>query len=260
MNTGCLAYARAMDVWGNSGRFDVIIPYSRFRKHDGQRRTRRNGSSSGSTTRSSVFSVIFYGAPALSVEEFPSLPAGAPSGRAFRYPRHLGRYDRAKLVNLRNNRWFVEARHRDLPRRRGHSRWSFPQECISSATMTTTSGAITLEQDPVSTTQVHAAYMFRRWRERLRQRDLRLRRPHDNRRRRAKTSVNNSRVGATLGLPVNRNNSIKLYASSSLHTGGDHYDLVGIVGSSTGAVGFNARFGHWLFPTEKGTPDSTGER
>jgi len=41
---------------------------------------------------------------------------------------------------------------------------------------------------------------------------------------------NNSRVGATLALPVNRNNSIKLYASSgaSTRTGSD-FDLVGIV-------------------------------
>jgi hypothetical protein len=47
---------------------------------------------------------------------------------------------------------------------------------------------------------------------------------------RSDTFYSNSRVGATLALPVNRNNSIKLFASSSLHTSaGTQFDLVGIV-------------------------------
>ena len=28
INTGLLAYARTLDFWGNSGKFDVVIPYS----------------------------------------------------------------------------------------------------------------------------------------------------------------------------------------------------------------------------------------
>jgi len=41
--------------------------------------------------------------------------------------------------------------------------------------------------------------------------------------------ASNSRVGATLALPVNRNNSIKLFASSSTHTrSGSDFDLGGI--------------------------------
>jgi hypothetical protein len=41
---------------------------------------------------------------------------------------------------------------------------------------------------------------------------------------------NNSRVGATLALPVNRINSIKLFGSSSLHTNvGSDFNIVGIV-------------------------------
>jgi hypothetical protein len=41
---------------------------------------------------------------------------------------------------------------------------------------------------------------------------------------------NNSRGGVTVALPVNRNNSIKLYASTSIHTSvGNDFNLVGIV-------------------------------
>lgn len=41
---------------------------------------------------------------------------------------------------------------------------------------------------------------------------------------------NNSRMGVTLALPVNRNNSVKLYASTATHTSiGNDFDLLGIV-------------------------------
>jgi len=40
----------------------------------------------------------------------------------------------------------------------------------------------------------------------------------------------NARLGVTLALPVNRNNSVKLYASTAVHTTvGNDYDMVGAV-------------------------------
>ena len=40
----------------------------------------------------------------------------------------------------------------------------------------------------------------------------------------------NARLGITLALPVNRNNSLKLYASTAVHTTvGNDYDLLGVV-------------------------------
>jgi len=50
---------------------------------------------------------------------------------------------------------------------------------------------------------------------------------------------NNSRVGVTLVLPVNRNSSIKLFASTDVHTStGSDFSLVGIV--------WQYRWGHGL--------------
>lgn len=33
IHTGVLAYARSMDVWGKSGKFDVILPYSQLSRN-----------------------------------------------------------------------------------------------------------------------------------------------------------------------------------------------------------------------------------
>jgi hypothetical protein len=52
------------------------------------------------------------------------------------------------------------------------------------------------------------------------------------------------RVGGTLALPVTRQHSIKLYGSTSIYSRiGSDFDIVGVVGSTAGAVGYNAYVG-----------------
>src|SRR5512137_870406 len=65
MHTEILAYARSLDVWGKSGKFDVILPYSQLSgsaKVNGQS-VERNVS--GLNDPRFRFSVNFYGAPSL---------------------------------------------------------------------------------------------------------------------------------------------------------------------------------------------------
>jgi hypothetical protein len=229
MNSGVLAYARALDVWGKSGKFDVILPYSQLSGNamvEGQPRERNVSGFHDPLFR---FSVNLYGAPALSVEEFAAYQQGVIIGASVQVSAPLGQYDKDKLVNLGNNRWFVKP---DI----GISKaWgAFTLELSTGAYFFSDNddyfGGNTLEQDPVSTTQVHATYNFAGgvW--------AAVSGTYDYGGRttiggvQSETPVNNSRAGATLALRVNRNNSIKLYASSSLHTSsGADYDLVGIV-------------------------------
>ena len=70
MHTGVLAYARTLDVWGKSGKFDVILPYSQLSgsaMFAGQPHERKVTGLQDPLFR---FSVNFYGAPALSLKEF----------------------------------------------------------------------------------------------------------------------------------------------------------------------------------------------
>ena len=182
MNTGILAYARTLDVWGKSGKFDVIIPYSQLSGNamvEGQPRERNV---SGFHDPRFRFSVNFYGAPALSVQEFASYRQDVIIGASVQVSAPLGQYDKDKLVNLGNNRWFVKP---DI----GISKaWgAFTLELSTGVYFFSDNddyfGGKTLEQDPVSTTQVHATYNFGRWRLGCIERDLRLRRAHDHRRR-----------------------------------------------------------------------------
>jgi hypothetical protein len=227
IDTQVLAYARTLDVWGKSGKFDCILPYSRLSgtaMFEGQQYGRKVSGLHDPLFR---FSTNFYGAPALSLEEFSTYRQDMIIGGSVQVSMPWGQYDPDRLVNLGANRWFVK-----------------PELGISKAlgalTLELSAGVIvftenddyfngrTLEQDPVYTTQLHFTYNFGRgvW--------AAVSGTYDYG---GQTTVNgvqkenvqsNSRLGATLALPVNAHNSIKLYASSGVATRiGNDYDLIG---------------------------------
>ena len=175
------------------------------------------------------FSVNFYGAPALSLQEFANYQQDLIIGASVQVSAPLGQYDKEKLVNLGNNRWFVK------PNIGISKAWgALVLELSTGVTFFSKNddyfGGKTLEQDPVSSTQLHVTYNLGRgvWAALSWTYDYGGRTTIDGGR--SDDLENNSRVGATLALPVNRNNSIKLFASSGVHTRtGSDYDLVGIL-------------------------------
>ena len=228
IHTEFLAYARTLNVWGKSGKFDVILPYSQLSGSaavDGQPRERQV---SGLNDPRFRFSVNFYGAPALSMREFADYRQDTLIGASVQVSAPVGQYDAGKLVNIGTNRWSIKP---DI----GISKAFGPLtlELTAGVTFYTNNeeyfGGTTLEQDPVYSTQAHVTYDFGRgvWGA--------LDGTYDYG---GRTTVNgvrgdevqgNSRVGATLALPVNRNNSIKLYASTGVSTRtGSDYNLGGI--------------------------------
>ena len=175
------------------------------------------------------FSINFLGAPALSVQEFSSYQQDLIVGASVQVSAPLGQYDENRLINLGNNRWFIRP---DI----GISKaWGdFTLELSGGAFLFTDNddffGGKKLEQDPVYTTQLHATYNLGRgvW--------VAVSGTYDHGGRTTVDGVHNddkqdnSRAGVTLALPINRYNSIKMYASAPIHTtaGGD-FDLLGIL-------------------------------
>ena len=229
MHTGVLAYARTLDVWGKSGKIDVILPYSDLSGSatvEGQPRERNI---SGLNDPRFRFSVNFLGAPALSVQEFADYQQDLIIGASIQVSAPLGQYDESKLVNLGNNRWFVKP---DI----GISKAWGPLSIELSTGVFVFSknndffGGSTLEQEPVSSTQLHVTYNFGHgiWAALSGTCDYGGRTTIDGIQN--DDLQNNSRAGATIAVPVNRNNSIKLFTSNSVHTSaGSDFSLVGIV-------------------------------
>jgi hypothetical protein len=229
MHTGVLAYARALDVWGRSGKIDVIVPYSDLSGSATAAGQQVERNVSGLNDPRLRFSVNFYGAPALSLEEFANYQQDLIIGASMQVSVPLGQYDESKLVNLGNNRWFVKP---DI----GISKaWGALAIELSTGMYFFSKndnffGGSTLEQDPVSSTQLHVTYNLGHgvWTALSGTCDYGGRTQIDGEQN--DDLQNNSRIGATLSVPVNRKNSIKFYASSGVYTTtGSDFSLVGIV-------------------------------
>lgn len=210
-NTVALGYAHSFGAWGKSAKFDVIVPYTSFSGHaelNGQQRFRQVSGYQDPLFR---VSVNFYGAPALTMKEFASYQQDLIIGASLQVSAPLGQYDNTKLINLGNNRWSFKPQ---LGISKAWDSWTL--EIAPGVTFYTDNTDFNMgrrfEQSPLYSVQAHLVHGFASgiW--------LALDATYFSG---GRTTVNgvqgdtlqsNTRGGVTLALPVDRNNSIKLYA------------------------------------------------
>jgi hypothetical protein len=229
IHTGVAAYARVFDVWGCSGKLDVMVPYSSLTGNALVNGEPRDRQTTGFVDPRARFSVNFIGSPALTLKEFASYTQDVLVGASVQVSAPLGEYEPDRLVNLGNNRWSFKP---DV----GISKlWgSFTLELSTGVIFFTTNedyyGGKTLEQDPVYTGQAHVTCNLGKgvW--------AALSGTYDHGGRTSTNGVDNddfaknSRWQATFAIPVNRNNSIKLYGGGGVATRtGSDYALVALL-------------------------------
>ena len=223
-----LGYARALDLWGKSGKFDVIVPY-----------TWLSGSAlyQGETVERDVqgfgdpalrLSVNLYGAPALTLPEFKSYEQDVIVGVSLQVSAPAGQYDDTKLVNIGTNRWYFKP-ELGVSKAQGPLTLEFKAAVTLFTTNTDFFNGNRRSQDPLYSLQAHAIYNFPSgiWGS--------LDGTYFTGGRTTLNGTLNSdlqqnwRVGGTLAFPVDRHNSIKLYASSGVSARtGNSFDLLGI--------------------------------
>lgn len=228
IHSGIFAYARTLDLWGKSGKFDVILPYSRLTGSATVAGEFRERDVSGFGEPRVRMSVNLYGAPALSLQEFATYKRDLVIGASLQASGPAGQYDSTRAINLGSNRWMVKP---DI----GFSKSLGPITLDFTTSVTFYSdnddyfGGKTFEQEPVYAAQtnfssdfgggVWAALGVTYYRG-------------------GQTTVNgdsnenelgNARAGAILVLPVNRHQSVKLSANNGVHTPvGSDFTIFGI--------------------------------
>jgi hypothetical protein len=222
-----LAYVRTLDLWGMSGKLDVVVPYAWLAgdaEYAGQPVSREVSGFGAPRLR---LSMNFIGAPALSVQEFAAYRQDLIVGASLQLGLPSGQYDADRLINIGTHRWFVKP---ELGVSKALGRWTL--EASAAATIFGDNddfyGGQLREQDPVYSLQGHLVYSFPSgiW--------AALTGTYFTGGRTTVDGVTkddlqeSSRVGATLALPLNRRHSIKLFATSglSIRTGTD-YDAFG---------------------------------
>jgi Putative MetA-pathway of phenol degradation len=228
IETALVGYVRTLDLWGQSGTIGLVVPYASVYA------TGQVGSDSGSVTRAGFgdpalrITANLYGAPALSLEEFPSYKQDLIVGASLLVTAPFGQYDSSKIVNVGTNRWTVKP---ELGVSQAFGRWTL--EGAAGVTFFTDNdeylGDKTRSQDPLYAVQGHVIYNFSR----------RLWAALD-----AtyyiggRSSINggdrndlqqNSRFGATASWLLNSTNSLKFYFSSGANSrAGTDFQTIGI--------------------------------
>lgn len=166
-HTGVASYVRAFDVFGKTGRLDVIVPWQRARWEGLVSGAPASRTQQGFDDPWVRFSVDLAGAPALRGKEFLDYLAAHPvrtvvgAGLGVRLP--WGEYDPDRLLNIGQNR-FAFWPQAGVVHYRGP--WSF--ELTGSALFYTDNdeffGGNELDQDPVYAVQGHVVHTFaNRW-------------------------------------------------------------------------------------------------
>ncbi len=227
-NSSVLGFARSLDLWGYSGKFDAELPYIWLHGSALYLGEPEQRSINGFGDPLFRLSVNLYGAPALRLKDFASYKQDWIVGVALQVSAPSGQYDDTRLVNVGTHRWFFKP---SVGISKAIGPWTL--EATPAATFYTDNrdffGGNIRSQAPLYSIQGHVIRSFRYgiwgaldatyfWG--------------------GTTTINgtesndlqrNWRVGATLALPINRRNSIKLYASNGVSARtGDSYKLVGI--------------------------------
>jgi hypothetical protein len=222
-----LAYARVLDLGGNSGKFDVIVPYTRLvgtADYQGQPVER---AVTGFGRPAFRLSVNLHGSPALPLREFGTWKQDLIIGASLQVSPPWGQYDADKIVNIGSNRWSFKP---EVGISKAIGPWTL--EAQAAAMFFTDNddfyGGNKRSQEPLYSLQGHVIYGFRsgKW--------LSVDGTYFAG---GRSTINdaqsndlqqNWRVGATLAIPVNRLNSIKFYASSGVSARtGNNYDAIG---------------------------------
>lgn len=227
-SSAVLGYARVIDLRGQSGKVDVIVPYSWLSgtaESAGQPIERIVDGFADPRFR---LSVNLLGAPALTLEEFRDYKQDLIVGASLQVSAPWGQYDNSRVVNLGTNRWWFKP---EIGVSKAVGPWTF--ELAGAVTLYTDNRDFlnggTRAQEPLYSAQGHVIHGFRSgvW--------ASLDVTHFAG---GRTTINdtlnsdpqrNWRVGGTLALPVDAHNSFKLYASSGVAARtGNNFDLIGI--------------------------------
>ena len=224
---GLFAFAQTFAVAGQSAKYAVILPYARLDADgylNGQYRQREV---SGLADPTFAVTVNLSGAPALAtLDEFKHYQQDTIIGATLKVTAPLGQYDDDKLLNIGTNRWSLKP---EMGISQSLGNWIV--EGAAAVTLYSTNndffGGQKLEQDPIYSAQGHLVYNFPRglW--------VALDATYYTGGQTAVDGVKtdnelkNWRFGATLALPLNKKNSIKLDASTGISTRtGSDFDTV----------------------------------
>jgi hypothetical protein len=223
-----LAYVRSLDLWGDSGRWEVIVPYATLRGTatlSGQPLERHVEGLGDARLRAAI---NFHGAPALGPREFAAYRQDLIAGGSIQITVPTGQYDDSRVINIGSHRWAVKT---ELGMSKAIGAWIVDGAAAVNVYGRNGDylGGQARQQAPIRAIQanvtrnfaggVWAAFGYTYYRG-GRTKVAGVQRDDE---------LANSRAGLALSMPVDRANSVKLAVSRglSIRTGTD-FDTIGV--------------------------------
>jgi hypothetical protein len=225
-HVGLFGYATTFRAFGQSGKFDFILPAASLSAKGLVLGMPRSRYVNGPADPAFRVSVNFIGAPALTAAEFRNYRQDFILGASFRVTAPLGQYDSDRLVNIGSNRWSFKP---EIGFSKAFGRWTV-EVAPAAAFYTANSdffGGQTREVAPLYSLQTHLSYGFMPggW--------VAINAAYFVGSRSTVNDVENNdqqegtRFGATVAFPVNRYQSLKLYGITG-YNAHRHHDFAAV--------------------------------
>jgi len=229
IDSAVFAYGRSFDLFGHNAKFDIILPLSTL-SGTGQQYgidVTRDVNGLGDTKARLTFNL--FGAPSLSLQEFASYKQDTIVGLSIQTSIPTGQYNSSKLVNIGTNRWAIKPAI-GISKKVSHYTFEFTADAEFYSTNDNYYGGIKRKQDPVYSTQAHALYTFSRGKWLALGVTYYWGGEFINDGIGSNQELSNTRMGATFAMPIDKQNSIKIFGSSGIHTRyGTDFDGIAIV-------------------------------
>lgn len=228
LTSEAVSLTHIFNAGGQSGKLTLVLPYGQLTGSSSIGGRTVNASTEGLSDPLIKAAINLYGAPALTLDQFKNYQQDLIVGVSLAASVPWGKYDDNQLINVGANRWFIQP-GLGISKALGPWRLELAGAGIFYTSNTNFMGGNSLSQNPVYSTQTHAIYYFQNT---------------------AWVSVDatyftggqsyvngnpisgsqeNWRFGTTMSYPVNRQNSIRLSASTGAYSRTNNsYDLYGI--------------------------------
>ena len=228
LTTEAVNLTRIIDVFGQSGRISLLLPYAQLSGTSTLGPQNINASAEGLSDPVVKISANLYGAPALSLEEFKNYQQDLIIGTSLAASIPWGKYNSEQMINVGANRSLIQP---GIGASQAIGPWRL--ELAGMATIYTSNtnflGGNTLSQNPMYSTEAHAIYYFQNtaW--------ISADATYYTG---GQSYVNgitingsqeNWRFGSTLSYPIDKQNSIRLTGSKGVYSRTNtSYDALGI--------------------------------
>ena len=228
LTTEAANITRIIDVFGQSGRISLLLPYAQLTGSGNIGSQSMNASAEGLSDPVIKVSANLYGAPALSLDEFKTYQQDLIIGASLAASIPWGKYNSDQMLNVGANRSVIQP---GIGASQAIGPWRL--ELAGMATIYTNNtnfmGGNTLSQNPMYSAETHVIYYFENQAWISADATYYMGGQSYVNGMPINGSQENWRFGSTLSYPINKHNSIRLTGSTGVYSRTNNsYDALGI--------------------------------